>query len=88
EDYFMFGMEWKLFDDKLKIAPIGGGIEIKDFDAIEDNYALIYSPEITYHPVDNADVVLGARIIDGTETTAFGRLKDSDEIYLRVKYSF
>lgn len=88
EDYFMFGMEWKLFDDKLKITPIGGGIEIKDFDAIEDNYALIYSPKITYHPVDNADVVLGARIIDGTETTAFGRLKDNDEVYLKVKYSF
>ena len=88
EDYFMFGMEWKLFDDKLKITPIGGGIEIKDFEEIEDNYALIYSPEITYHPIDNADVSLGARILDGTESTAFGRLEDNDEVYLKVKYSF
>jgi hypothetical protein len=88
EDYFMFVMEWKLFDDKLKIAPIGGGIEIKDFKEIEDNYALIFSPEITYHPVDNADVVLGARIIDGKESTTFGKVKAGDDIYLKVKYSF
>jgi len=88
ENYFMFGLEKKFFNDKLKITPIGGGIEIKDFKDIENNYAYILSPEITYYPVDNAEITLGARFIDGKNTTTFGKLKDNDEMYFKVKYSF
>ncbi|MBW2332180.1 MAG: hypothetical protein JRF08_01610 [Deltaproteobacteria bacterium] len=88
EDYFMFGLEKKFFNDKLKIIPIGGGIEIKDFKDIENNYALILSPEIAYFPVDDAELTLGIRLIDGKGTTAFGRVKDKDELYFKVKYSF
>jgi hypothetical protein len=40
EDYFMFGLEWKLLDNKLKITPIAGGIEIKEFKDIKNNYAM------------------------------------------------
>ena len=88
EDYFMFGMEWKLFNEELKITPIGGGVEIKDFKDIKNNYALIFSPEIAYHPVDNAEVTLGVRWIEGKTTTTFGRVKDNGEVYFIVKYSF
>lgn len=88
EDYFMFGLEWKLLNEKLKITPISGGIEIKDFKDIENNYALILSPGIAYHPVDNAEITLGARWIEGKKTTTFGRMKDNDELYLMIKYSF
>jgi len=88
EDYFMFGMEWKLFNDKLKIIPISGGIEIKKFNNIENNYALILSPEINYYPVDNAEVTLGVRWIEGKDTTSFGKVKNNDEVYFKVKYSF
>jgi hypothetical protein len=87
-DYFMFGLEKKFFNDKLKIAPITGGIVISDFKDIKNNYALILSPEITYYPVDNAEISLGARWIDGKNTTSFGRVKDKDELYLKLKYSF
>lgn len=88
EDYFMFGLEWKLLDEKLKITPISGGVEIKDFRDIENNYAFILSPEITYRPVDNAEITLGTRFIDGKNTTTFGRVKDNDEMYFKAKYSF
>jgi hypothetical protein len=88
EDYFMFGLEWKFLDDKLKIIPIGGGVEIKDFKDIENNYALILTPEITYYPVDNAEITLGVRWIDGKNSTTFGRVKDNDELAFRVKYYF
>ena len=88
EDYLMFRMEWKLFDEKLKITPIGGGVEIKDFKDIENNYALILSPEIAYRPVVNAEITLGVRWIDGKNTTTFGRVKDNDELYFMIKYSF
>lgn len=88
EDYFMFGLEAKLFDDKLKVIPIAGGIEIKDFDDLDNNYALLFNPEMTYDPADNSEIVIGGHIIDGKETTAFGRVKDNDDVYLKVKYSF
>jgi hypothetical protein len=88
EDYFMFGLEKKFLNDKLKITPISGGIEIKDFKDIENNYALILSPEIVYFPVDNAELTLGIRLINGKATTAFGRVKDKDELYFKVKYYF
>ncbi len=88
EDYFMFGMEWKLLNDRLKIIPISGGVEIKDFNDIENNYALILAPEITYYPVDNAEIAIGFRWLEGKDSTAFGRVKDNDELYLKAKYSF
>lgn len=87
-DYFMFGLEKKFFNDKLKIIPITGGIVISDFKDIKNNYALILTPEITYYPVDNAEISLGARWINGKNTTSFGRVKDKDELYLKLKYSF
>jgi len=88
EDYFMCGLEWKSSDEKLKITPVGLGAEVKDFKDIKNNYALIYSPEIAYYPVDNAEIVLGARCIEGKNTTTFGRVKNNDEMYLKLKYSF
>jgi hypothetical protein len=88
EDYFMFGLEKKFFNDKLKITPICGGVEIKDFKDIENNYAYILSPEIVYYPIDNAELTLGVRLIDGKDTTTFGKLKDKDELYFKAKYSF
>ena len=88
EDYIMLGLEWPLFNDKLKLMPISGGIEIKDYEEFEDNYAVIYSPEISYHPVDNVNIDLGATWIEGTSTTTFGRAKDNNEAYLKIKYSF
>lgn len=87
-DYLMTAVEWKSSDEKLKIIPIGIAAEIKDFKDIENNYALILSPEISYRPVDNAEITLGARLVDGKDTTTFGKLKDSDELYFKVKYSF
>jgi hypothetical protein len=87
-DYFVFAVEKRLLNDKLKIIPIGGGVEIKDFSDIKNNYALIFVPEVTYFPFDNAEINFGFRILEGKETTTFGGVKDNDEVYLRVKYSF
>lgn len=87
EDYFMLGIEKKFFEDKLN-AKIFGGMEVKKFKDFENNYALIVSPEISYYPFDNAEIVLGTLIIGGKDTTTFGKVKDNDELYLKVKYSF
>lgn len=88
EDYFMFGLEYKFYDNKFKIIPVQGGVEIKDYNEIKGNYAVIYSPEFYYYPMDNLEICLGVRILDGKETTVFGRLNDNDEVFLRVKGSF
>ncbi len=87
EDYFMFGIEKKFLNDKLKTM-FSGGVEVKDFKDPKNNYALILTPGIAYQPVDNAEITLGFRWIEGKATTAFGRVKDSDEFYIGAKYSF
>jgi len=87
EDYLTFAMDCKFLDDKLKITPIGGAAVVKDFNDVENNYGIAYCPEIAY-TIDNAELSLGARLIDGTDTTIFGRMKDNDDAYIKVKYSF
>lgn len=87
EDYLMAGIEKKFFNDELKVK-IGIGAEVKDFDEIEDNLATMVFPEINYYPVDNTEVTIGAYLIDGKDTTNFGKVKDNDEVYLKFKYSF
>jgi hypothetical protein len=88
QDYLIFALERKVLNDKLKIIPIGGGIEIKDLTKIGSNYALILNPEVSYFPYDNAEINFGFRILEGEKGTTFGRVKDNDEVYLRVRYSF
>jgi hypothetical protein len=45
-------------------------------------------PEVSYIPIDNAEITVGARIIDGTQSTSFGRVMDNDQVYIKLKYSF
>ena len=88
EDYFMFGLEKKFVNDKIKIIPLNGGIEIKNYEDVEDNIGFIYSPELYYYPVENAEILLGIRVIDGENTTLFGRIRDNDEFYVKLSYTF
>ncbi len=87
-NYFVFNFEKKFFDDKVKLNFLSGGIEFKRLKDIKENYAFIYNPQISYSPIDNFEFVLGGRLIDGKGKTMFGRIKDRDEVYLKVKYSF
>ncbi|MCS7228914.1 MAG: hypothetical protein N2252_06820 [Candidatus Kryptonium sp.] len=88
KNYLVFNFERKFMDDKLKINFLSGGVEFKRAKDIRNNYSLIYNPQITYNPIDNLELAIGGRIIDGKGSTTFGRLRDRDEIYIRVKYSF
>ncbi|MCK4532539.1 hypothetical protein KAU39_02030 [bacterium] len=87
EDYFMAGIEKKFFNDELKVK-LSFGVEIKDWDKIENNSATMIFPEVNYYPVDNTEIILGAYLIDGKDTTNFGKVKNNDEVYLKFKYSF
>jgi len=88
EEYFVFALRQSFFNDVLKITFAGGTIEVTDLKDIWNNYAFALGPEIAYYPIDNAEILIGAYIIDGKPTTTLGRVKDNDEVYFKVKYSF
>ncbi len=88
KNYLVFNFEKKYMDDKLKFNFLSGGIDFERLKDIRNNYGLVYNPQITYMPMDNFEIAVGARIIDGKGKSLFGTLKDRDEVYLRVKYSF
>jgi len=87
EHYLLGGIEKNFLGDKLKMT-IAGGVEIKDFTEIEDNYAYIFSPEIAYQPLDNISMKIGGLFIDGKDGTTLSRVAENDEVYLKVNYSF
>jgi hypothetical protein len=87
-DYFFVRYEKKFFDDKLKIAPIGGGFIVSDWDDIGNNYAIVYIPEISYMATDNAEIIMNAAIFDGKGDNIFSGLKDYNMMMFKLKYSF
>ncbi|MCX8015129.1 MAG: hypothetical protein N2748_03840 [candidate division WOR-3 bacterium] len=87
-DYFMLGIDWKLCQEKLKISPLNGALEIKKWHDIKNNYAVVFMPEISYKPFDNTELSFGLRWIDGNLLTTFGQLKENDEVFLKMKYHF
>lgn len=84
EDYLTMQLEWKLFQDKVKLVPISGAIEYKD----KKNYAIIYYPFLEYRPFENTLLTIGVRLINEKGFTNFGRLKEMDEFFVKAKYSF
>jgi hypothetical protein len=87
-DYIVFRLEKKVFNDALKIAPISGASVITDWGDLQNNYGLAYIPEITYYPSDNIEMILGAFLLDGKGHNFFSQIKDMDELYVKVKVSF
>jgi len=59
-----------------------------DFENIESNYCYVFEPELNYYPVENTERMFNMHIIDGKDTTMFGKIKDADELCLKFNYSF
>ncbi|GAB4288597.1 MAG: hypothetical protein Kow0068_14310 [Marinilabiliales bacterium] len=87
-DYFFVQYEKKFFNEKLKIAPVGGGLVIEDWKDAKDNYALIYKPEITYKASENTDITLSTVIFNGKGDNLFSGLKDYSMFLFKLNYSF
>jgi hypothetical protein len=87
-DYFMLAAEWSLCNSKLKLSLLNAGLQISDWSNLSNSYAVMYLPELSYSPVDNATITLGAHIIDGSNTSGFGKVHKNDDIFVRFKYSF
>lgn len=87
-DYFFLRYEKKFFNEKLKVAPIGGGFIVTNWDDVKNNYALVYMPEIAYKATDNAEITLSTVIFDGKGDNLFANLKDYNMFMFKMKYSF
>jgi hypothetical protein len=87
-DYFILGAEWTLCNSKLKLSLLNSGLQVSDWKDFGHSYAFLYLPELSYKPVDNAEITLGAHIIDGAGGAGFGKVQNNDDVFIRFKYSF
>ena len=87
-DYFLARIEKNFMHDALKVVPFGVALAIPDWNDISNNYGLAGGPEIDYYPVDALEISLGAYLIEGKGDNMFSRIKDFDEGFVKVTYSF
>ena len=87
-DYFFLRYEKKFFNEKLNVAPIGGGFIVSDWNDIKNNYTLIYMPEITYQATANTEITLSSVFFEGKGDNIFTSLKDFNMFMFKMKYSF
>lgn len=87
-DYFFIQLDRKFYDDKLKIAPLAGGFIVSDWSNVENNYTLIYVPNVTYMATDNVEIVLSVALFEGKGGGVFSNLVDYDMFMFKMKYSF
>ncbi|NOZ86180.1 MAG: hypothetical protein GXP49_07920 [Deltaproteobacteria bacterium] len=86
-DYFMARLEQKFLNDDLTLA-LSAFYETKQFENITDDYGIGVSPEITWKPYDNVDLVLGYMAVLGGGNSLFAAFNDWDMAYLKIKASF
>ena len=87
-DYFFVQLERKFIDDRLKVAPLAGGFIVSDWEDVENNFAIVYVPEISYMATDNAEISLSTAIFDGKGKNMFANLSDYNMMMFKLKYSF
>ena len=87
-DYFIIRFEKNFFNDALKISPFGAAISVNDWKNIKHNYGFAGGPEVDYYPLDALEVSAGAYLINGQGNNIFSKVKDFDETYFKVTYSF
>jgi len=87
-DYFFIQYQMKFFEDKLKFTPVAGGFIVSDWDDIENNYSIIYAPELSYMATDNTEITLSTAIFNGNGDNVFAKFTDYNMFMFKVKYSF
>ncbi len=87
-DYFILRYEMNFLDNKLKIAPLSGGVVVNNWKNIKTNYALFYVPQITYMATDNVELNLSAGIFVGKGENLFSQLNNYNMLMFKMKYSF
>ena len=87
-DYLFFQTERNIRNNTILIRPLAGGVSIADRDDISENYALFYTPEISYRGIDNLEIALGGFFFTGKGDHLFASLNDKSMLRFLVKASF
>ncbi len=87
-DYFVIRYEINLLNNKIKIAPLSGGVAINNWKNIKNNYAVFYVPQITYMATDNVKLEFSAGLFGGKGENIFTKLSDYNMLMFKMKYSF
>jgi hypothetical protein len=87
-DYFFMQYQMKFFEDKLKFTPVAGSFIVSDWDDIENNYSIIYAPELSYMATDNTEITLSTAIFNGKGDNVFAKFTDYNMFMFKLKYSF
>lgn len=87
-DYFIMAYEIRMFSEKFKFSPLNSAFVVSDWKNISNDYALVYMPEIKYHPTDNSEISIGVRFIEGKGNNSFASFKDYDELFFKLNYHF
>ena len=87
-DYLFVQTERNFLQNTLRVQPLAGGLSIADRDEPDKNYALFYTPEVSYIGIDNLEVTVGGYFFTGKGDNLFAGLKERNMIRLAVKGSF
>lgn len=87
-DYLVWVCEWKSSDEKIKLAPLNGTINVKKFKNFKDSYAVFWLPEASYRPIDNIELILGAHCIFAGRESSFYNVKNNGDLYFKMKVVF
>jgi len=87
-DYFIVRLERKFMHDKLILAPVSAMLEIPDWDDVKNNYGIALGSEVSYFPYDAFEITLGTYILDGKGDSIFSKVRENDEAYIKLIYSF
>jgi hypothetical protein len=87
-DYLLLGLEWRLLRDRLKIGPVGAALEVDDPADPAGAWGLVLNPELSFYPVDAAQLTAGLRWFAGEQGTIFGGQREAAELYFKAIFSF
>jgi len=87
-DYFSFRLEKNFPYKNFKLILLSGLASVSDWDNIKESYGFTVGPGLEIRPSDGVELTIGTYIIDAKPESFFYNVKDLDEVYLNVKYSF
>ena len=87
-NYLVSRLEYKFHNDEIKLSPISFAVTVSDWDDVKRNYGLAYTPEVSYTPEDNLEIIIGAILLNGAGESIFSKVSHNDEFYLKAKVTF
>jgi hypothetical protein len=87
-DYLSVGLQWRLFEEKVTLSPLGVIFEVGNWRDIPGSYAVMAAPSVSFRPLDNAELVVGVHWIQAAASSAFGGLSGQNEVFAHARYSF